>query len=146
MDGDRPFSHRRGHALHITRTNIANRKHRRKTSFQHLRSATERPGESWSDLRNYIQVSSSQDESLVVESNTPFEPLGSWRCPSHDENMANVMSGGFTGDPVKPGDALQQSVTLQADNFRLAMQFDCRIVSNPLNQVTRHGVRQLRAH
>ena len=78
MDRNRPFSHRGGHALHITRANIANRKHRRKISFEHLRSATERPGQSWSNIRNYIQVSPGQDESLVVESNTPFKPLGAW--------------------------------------------------------------------
>src|SRR6476620_1570238 len=136
MDGNGSFSHGRGYAFYITRANISHRKNCRKTRLQHLRRTTKRPCECRRDVRSPIQVSTSQDETLVVESNASLQPLGSWRRPGHDENMADVVRGGFTGNPVNPRDTLQQSLTFQANNFRPAMQLDCRIVSNSLNQVT----------
>jgi hypothetical protein len=36
VDSNCSFSHRRGHALHITRANIAHSKHARKACFQHV--------------------------------------------------------------------------------------------------------------
>src|SRR6476646_4556470 len=134
MDRDSAFPYGRGYALHITRANIANRKHSGKTGLQHLRRTTKRPGESGSDVRSRIQISPSQDEPLVVESNASLQPLRSWRRPGHEEDMSDVMRRRFTGNPVKPCDTLQQSLAFQANNFRPAMQLDCRIVSNSLNQ------------
>jgi len=55
------------------------------------RVATQATGE----LGRRIQITSGENEALVVQSKTVSEPFGSRRGPRHDEQVADLMDGGF---------------------------------------------------
>ncbi len=63
-----PFAYGRGDTLHASGPDIADRENTGKAGFQHERWTGERPGVYARIIERCIQISSRQDEALVVHS------------------------------------------------------------------------------
>src|SRR5271163_4157438 len=137
VDGNRSFADSRGHALHITRANIANRKHAWKARFQHLWRTSYFPRRGSCCV---IQIPPGEDEPLVIDRHAASQPLSSRRCSRHDEYVPNVVDRSRAARLVLPGDALKMGASVETDYMRFAVHFDRRVLLDPLDQIARHGV------
>ena len=71
-----------------------------------------------------IQIPPGENESFVIEGEAAAEPIGLRRSSGHDEDVANVADGSFSGGPVLPGDTLEMRATVESGDFRVVVQFD----------------------
>jgi hypothetical protein len=129
MNSDCTFADGRSDSLYVPRPNIAHGEYPRKTRFQHLRTAGQRPG---GLVNGTVEIASRENESFGVERNTTLQPFGSRRCAGHDENVSNGDCGDFAGLVIAPCDVLEMRIAFERGDFRPVMNFDVGILLNAL--------------
>src|SRR6476646_4790771 len=90
---DRAFPNRRCYPFDIARAGITHCKHAGKAGFEHLWRAREWPRNGWHDSVGSVEISSSNDESLVIHGHTTLQPIGSGRGTRHDKQPAHIVRG-----------------------------------------------------
>jgi hypothetical protein len=136
-DGDGAFANSGGDALYVARTNVADREDTRPARFQHLDRG--KPG---CGLSHRVHVLAREDEALVVKGQASAQPIGSWRCAGHDENVANLANGRLAGC-VSPSDAFEVLSSLQICDLSFIVQVDLGILVDAFDEIARHRVRKL---
>ena len=137
MNGDCTFADGRSDSLYVPRPNIAHGEYARKTRFQHLRTAGQRPG---GLVSGTVEIASRENESFGVERDTTLQPFGSRRCAGHDENVSNGDCGDFAGLVIAPCDVLELRIAFERDDFGAVMNFDVGILLNALDEIAGHRV------
>src|SRR5919204_6877722 len=135
MNDDGTLAHSRSNALHIASPRIAHSKYAGQTAFQHLWNAFERPARVLGRPIASVQITPCQDETLIVQRKTALQPLGSWRCPGHDENVLDAVPRDFTRLFVSPCHTLQVLAAFQRNDLGIEMQLDLWILYQALYQV-----------
>src|SRR5436190_21384723 len=125
MNGDRSFSDSGRNALDVACPDVAYREHSRQTRFQHLRRAGQGP---CGGAGNLIQIAPCENKTLVVESDASLQPIGSRRRASHDEHVTNRVFGSLACRFVAPRHGFHVTLAAKADDFRLEVQIDVRIL------------------
>src|SRR4051794_6826484 len=127
-----------GYALHISRTNVSNREHSRQTCFQHLRCARKRPSGSAILLEYRFQIAAGDNKALLVQRNTPLQPVRSRGCSGHNEDMLDAVRLRLPGLLVLPLYPLQTFTALETNQLGIEMKIDFGILHQPSNQIPRH--------
>jgi hypothetical protein len=125
MNSDCTFADGRSDSLYVPRPNITHGEYPRKTRFQHLRTAGQRPGRLVSGT---VEIASRENESFGVERDTTLQPFGSRRCAGHDENVSNGDCGDFAGLVIATCDVLEVRIAFERDDFGAVMNFDVGIL------------------
>src|SRR5713226_6662943 len=135
-DGDRSLAHRRCDALDVAGANVAHCEHAGTTRFEKIRRPRERPA----GVRHFIlrDIRTRLDKSLLIERDTPIQPICVRYCAGHDEDVLNVVDLGRAGLEVTPLHAFEMAVPLEGHNLAVRLQMNRSSLFDPSNKVPRH--------
>src|SRR5208282_2809172 len=97
----------------------------RKACLEKERCSMEAPAHRVSLLAT--DVGSSLDESLLVQSQTPLEPVGARDRARHQEEVADGVSRHLTAGRALPRHLLQMLFTFQGDDLRSRAEGNLRV-------------------